>query len=133
VQFFRLRFRAFNWVALLAVFALAFAPTVSHALAASGQGGFNPWAEVCSTAGNAVSAAAAQAAGTEAPAPAGLQHLEHCPLCGIGAQVPVLPLSPPAAFIGADGAHFLPLLFAHAPRPLFAWAAAQPRGPPSAS
>jgi len=27
----------------------------------------------------------------------------------------------------------LPALFLHAPRPLFAWTAAQPRAPPSAS
>lgn len=123
----------------MAIFGLALAPTVSHALAAGGQGGFNPWAEICSAAGQAVSSAAAHAAGGErsapssAPEPAGLQHLEHCPLCGIGAQVPLLPPAAPAAFAPAGGAHFVPLLFAQAPRPLFAWAAAQPRGPPLVS
>jgi len=134
VHFFRTRLRACTWVALLAIFGLALAPTVSHALASSGQGGFNPWAEVCSSNGATVSVAAAHAGGKPAPAaPAGLQHLEHCPLCGVGGHAPLLPLAPPPGFVAAAGAHFLPALFAHAPRPLFAWAAAQPRGPPSAS
>lgn len=106
---------------------LALAPTVSHALAASSPG--NPWAEICSVAGGKVVVAdAAGATGSQAEAGT---HLGHCPLCGQIGSAPALPVAESAASFAIAGADLLPALFAHAPSPLFAWAAAQPRAPPA--
>ena len=123
MQFIRRLFRPAAWLALVAMLGLALAPTVSHALAASGPG--NPWAEICSVAGGAK--VVADAAGTQADAGA---HLGHCPLCG---QVGAAPALPSAEYVPVriDGADALPSLFLHAPSTPFAWAAAQPRAPPA--
>lgn len=102
---------------------LALAPTVSHALAASGPG--NPWAEICSVAGGKVVVADI---GSEADAGS---HLGHCPLCGQLGSAPALPVAESSGSFAVDGADFLPALFAQSPSPLFAWAAAQPRAPPA--
>lgn len=124
MQAVRRLFRQATWLAICAMLGLALAPTVSHALAASGPG--SPWAEICSVAGGKV--VVADAAGSQADAGA---HLGHCPLCGQIGSAPVLP-SAEFAPGRIDGAHqHRPALFFHAPRPLFAWAAAQPRAPPT--
>jgi hypothetical protein len=126
VQTIRRLFRQATWLAIFAMLGLALAPTVSHALAASGPG--NPWAEICSVAGGKlVVADVAGAAGGQAEAGT---HLGHCPLCG---QIGSAPALPSAAFVPVRiaGAEHRPALFFHAPRLLFAWAAAQPRAPPS--
>lgn len=118
--------RALVWFAFAAILALAVVPTVSRLLAAA-QGG-PAWAEVCTPQGMKP---LAQQAGADEPQPAptaGL-HGDHCALCGLAA-VPFMP--PPAAtlaWVTAPGRD-LPPLFGAAPRPLFAWAAARPRGPP---
>ncbi len=126
MQAIRRLFRQATWLAICAMLGLALAPTVSHALAASGPG--NPWAEICSVAGGKlVVADAAGAADTQADAGT---HLGHCPLCGQIGHAPVLP-SAEFVPVRIDAAEHRPA-FVHAPRPLFAWAAAQPRAPPSA-
>ena len=112
----------FTWLALVAMFGLALAPSVSHALSASNAA--NPFTEICSAPpsdgtppGNTGSAA---------------MHLEHCALCCIAAQplgMPPAPLVLPAV---PDGAHFVAARFLDASHTLFAWTAAQPRGPPAA-
>ena len=56
MQVIRRLFRRATWFAIFAMLGLALAPTVSHALAASGPG--NPWAEICSVAGGKVVMAA---------------------------------------------------------------------------
>jgi hypothetical protein len=120
VQTLRRRLRAFTWIALFAMFGLALAPTVSHAVNASN--GSNPWAEICSTAnGN----------GAGLPTlPGTLNHIDHCPLCGHGAGP--LGLPPSAALVlplPTRDVHVVPLADA-AVAHLFTWAAAQPRAPP---
>ena len=124
MQAIRRLFRQATWLAIFAMLGLALAPTVSHALAASGPG--NPWAEICSVAGGTL--VVADAAGTQAEAGA---HLGHCPLCGHLGDAPALPVAESAGALVVDGADFLPALFAQSPSPLFAWAAAQPRAPPA--
>lgn len=124
MQSIRRLFRPATWLALVAMLGLALAPTLSHALAASGPG--NPWAEICSVAGG--KAVAAQAPGALADAGT---HLGHCPLCGQVGDVPALPGTeyvPPRV----DAAEQRPALFLRAPHTLFAWTAAQPRAPPLA-
>jgi len=124
VQAVRRFFRQATWLAIFAMLGLALAPTVSHALAASGPG--NPWAEICSVAGGKV--VVADATGSEAEAGS---HLGHCPLCGQLGSAPALPMAESSGSFAVDGADFLPALFAQSPSPLFAWAAAQPRAPPA--
>jgi hypothetical protein len=115
---------------LFAIFALvgmAMAPTFSQVvMAASGV----QWVEVCSAAGSRWMPVDS----SQAPSPdasGSVVDMSNCPACchlGHSAGLPPAPLAL-AAFIG--GAHAVPALFLHAPRPLFAWAAAQPRGPPA--
>ena len=124
MQTIRRLFRQATWLAIFAMLGLALAPTVSHALDASGPG--NPWAEICSVAGGQVMAD--EAAGARGDAGA---HLGHCPLCGHLGTAPALPASPSTIVALLDGADYLPAAFAELPRPRFAWAAAQPRAPPS--
>jgi hypothetical protein len=128
----RHRSRCLAWVAFLAIFALVLVPTVSRALSAA-QGG-SGWAEVCTPQGTKVVALdAAGRASTSQPAGGATPHLDHCPLCGLGGGA-VLP-PPVSTFRPAFArlAQWRPPLFFGAPRPLFAWSAAQPRAPPYSS
>lgn len=109
--------------------ALVLLPTVSHALAFA-QGGKTAWAEVCTPQGmKLVALDDAPGAGDMTP-PQGDIHLEHCPYCTLSGQSNAMPPAPPAAPALLAGADALPLLFLQAPRTLFAWRSAQPRGPP---
>lgn len=137
---FRLRqpLRRLTWVALIAIFGLALAPTISHALAHA-QGG-SVWAEVCTPQGMKLVAAADASADVDAdgqPAPAdgtaSLNHLEHCPLCGLSGAALALPPAPVALTLPLTSASLVPRLFLRAPRPMFSWAPAQPRAPPAAA
>lgn len=90
-----------RWIATwLAVFGLVFAPTLSKAMAALGGGA--DWVEVCSSQGNRLvpataDASAQQAADSDAAGKALLHQLSsHCPLCGIAAAGNLAP--PPAPF-----------------------------------
>ncbi|MFO1341053.1 MAG: DUF2946 domain-containing protein [Burkholderiaceae bacterium] len=119
--------RRWSWVAFVAIFALAIVPTVSRLLATA-QGG-SAWAEICTPQG--MKPLAQQAGADEpAPGPQASLHGDHCALCGLSAT----PFAPPPAatpVLAAAPGRVLPPLFGAAPRPLFAWAAAQPRGPPA--
>jgi Protein of unknown function (DUF2946) len=124
----RLHLRQLCWVALLAVFGLAVAPTISHAMAgAQAKAG---WTEVCTPQGSQW-VSLADSGGPAQPDTAG-SHLEHCPLCGLAGAAVGLPPAAPAVQPPAGLQHAVPRLFLQSPRPLFAWAAAQPRGPPAA-
>ena len=129
--FFR-RPRLSLWIACLAILLNALAPSISHALAAH-KGSPSRLIEICTVAGTRVvadgDAAMSKPAGSDA------QHreaLEHCPYCSIHAGSDGLP--PPALIVlqPADRGAAMPLLFYAAPRPLFSWSAARPRGPPLA-
>jgi hypothetical protein len=111
-----------HWVAFVAILSLALAPTLSRAIAHM-QGDVS-WGAVCTASPPALAA--------EAPASwPGATHLDHCPLCAVGAQ----PFAPPVAaqpLVADDVAgHVLPRLPPEHARPR-AWLVAHPRGPPSA-
>jgi len=109
--------------------ALALLPTVSHALAFA-QGGKSAWAEVCTPQGMKL-VALDDAPGADGTTPAqAASHLDHCPYCTLSGQAAGMPPAPPAAPGLLAGAEAVPLLFLQAPRTLFAWRSAQPRGPP---
>ncbi len=111
------------------MFALALLPTLSHALA----GRNTAWAEVCTPQGTRLvaldGAQRSDIAGRGVPMKV-QSHLEHCPYCAL--QAPALGLPPAATSVLQPPllAHAVPALFLHAPRTLFAWRSAQPRGPP---
>jgi len=124
----RHRLRRLTWIALTAMLALALLPTLSHALAfARGDGAL---AEICTPQG-----AKLVAPGGETPAPDGtlLGHLDHCPLCSLHGAALGLPPVAVRHVEPSSLAHAVPPLFLAAPRRLFAWSAARPRGPPSFS
>lgn len=120
------------WLATFAILLAALSPTVSHAMAAV-RGGAS-WVEVCTATGPALVKVAGEPA-PAAPAKGGsapdLAHFDHCPFCSTHAGTAGLPPAA-AALPVVTGAPTLPELFLRAPRPLFAWAAGQPRAPPTA-
>ncbi|OYT85553.1 MAG: hypothetical protein CFE46_17560 [Burkholderiales bacterium PBB6] len=128
----RRRLQRLSWIAFFAIFGLAFAPTISHAMAAAA--GNSLYTEVCTPQGTRLVSLAdgSEASGPEASlsGAAGL-HFDHCPLCGLGGQAPLPPSAPPTDALATPAlSHAVPRLFLQAHRPLFAWAAAQPRAPP---
>lgn len=120
------------WFACFAILMAALAPSISHALAATNGSGTS-WVEICSTTGiKAIKVVESTAPGDEFPAETML-HFADCPYCLLHADVPALPhLVSVALPLNADASAF-PFLFYQSPRPLFMWAAAQSRAPPSAS
>lgn len=123
--------RRLSTIALLAIFALALMPTLSRLLAHST--GNSAWVEVCTPQGLKQLAVADDGVTVKPVSPAmlGLSHLDHCPLCGLGSAVPPLPPALATWALPEGAREGPPPLFAAAPRPLFAWATARPRGPPT--
>ena len=123
--------RKLVWLALTAMLALSLLPTVAHALSfAKGEPG--RLAEICTAQGSQWVSVEGTPSDRDAPA-TGIGHLEDCPYCShasaAAALPPTLPAMPVRLLAGAEA----PPLFLNAPRTLFAWASAQPRGPPSLS
>lgn len=116
---------------MFAMLGIALAPTVSHALmAASGA----QWTEICSTGGSRwVPLPASTGQQGEMPvAPSNAVDMPHCPLCcHLGGDTGLPPVQAHTVVFLNDAAHKVPALFLRAPRTLFAWATAQPRGPPA--
>lgn len=125
---FRLRLfrRLFGWVALLAILGGALAPAISHAVY---QQTGKSFLEICTAQGTRLIAVDADAD----PGKGSAQHvvMEHCPFCVPHAgSLGLLPTTELVFNLPADGFNFYPPLYFSAPRPLFAWASAQPRAPP---
>jgi hypothetical protein len=117
----------FVWLALFALLLNAFAPTVSHALAASRPA--LP-VDVCSVDGGASFAAAAALLMQHQDTHAGMGMLDDCGYCLTHAGSHGVPPPVHAPVPALQGSEPRPLLFYHAPRPLAVWLAAVPRGPP---
>ncbi len=120
------------WLAIWALLFAALAPTLSHAVrAATPDAG---WVEVCTVAGSKWVQLSQSADDAGAPdSDPGLHALEHCPACSAYTPAPGLPPSDYATLLQLSLGDALPSLFLQAPHTLFAWASAQPRGPPSQS
>jgi hypothetical protein len=121
------------WIAGFAILFGALAPTVARAMAAWSGGGA-AWTEICTSAGLV---RAAVPAGDEAPADSGSGRSRFggidCPYCLHHADS----LPAPAAarvFVAAEACsqHAPPAAWRQ-PRPIHAWASAQPRAPPLVS
>jgi hypothetical protein len=126
----RRRLRSLAWIALLAVWALAVLPAVSRALASAG--GAHGWVEVCSAQGSRMVPNSAREAGGW-PVPASIGHVDHCPLCVLGADQAPLPPAAGAPAKPVAGACALSPWPGRAARGLSDWAGAQPRAPPALS
>ena len=114
-----------TWLSLVLMLVLALVPTVSRALASVDPGG--PWAEVCSVGGSRLVLADA---GADSQAPGATSHLDHCPLCGVGAGPLGLPVEVAThAAPRAEAARWLTWPPSAVPV-LHGWTTVRPRGPP---
>lgn len=126
----RKQLRGLVWLALAAMLALALLPTFAHALNFA-QGGKSSLAEICTPRGLQWVQIDGAPADTEPPA--AVDHMEDCPYCSRAMSMPGLPPTVLQLHLQPAAGGARPPLFLHAPRTLFAWASAQPRGPPQSA
>ena len=117
-------------VATFAMLLAALAPAITSALAAANDQHVR-WTAVCTADGARLVPVPTDADGT--PVAPKSHQIDHCPFCAPHGASVALP--PPAAGVVpvVAGADPVPQLFLAAPRPLYAWAFAQPRAPPAFS
>jgi DUF2946 family protein len=115
------------WIAMFAILLGALAPALSHALSHAGSG--KRTVQVCTVAGMKMVAIDDKRDHGKAGG-AKLLPGEHCAFCATHGGAPTLPSAPLHPFGARDSADHFPALFFSAPRPLFVWAASQPRAPP---
>ena len=112
-----------RWIALFAILAVTFAPSITGLLSASrGQ----LWDQVCS----ATSPALSRPATTDDGSPATPHAFEHCPYCALHADLAPPPDARQASPGSAIAFRARPAAFVHAPRATAVWTSAQPRAPP---
>jgi hypothetical protein len=129
------------WAALWAMITMATMPTISHAIVRfSAPAGAPMVMEVCTTRGVERISMAPGLQLTDPSKDAGSKTLpashdlnaEHCPMCGQSGHSAMPP--PAQSLLKLPGlSDTPPRLFLLAPRPLFAWLQARPRGPPQIS
>jgi len=141
----RHRLQHLSLIALLAIFGLVFAPTISHALAqGASQAALNGSVEICTPQGLHVIAIAAESAANDTASavdPAGADMLpvsndhssciDHCAMCGLAARMSLCLPSPVALWRGNEAA--TASYPASEEQPLHSGIAnvgAQPRAPP---
>lgn len=115
------------WIASFAILLNALAPSISHALGA--QRGL--LGEVCTTDRSGLALAALAAATADDGQDGSARAMASaCPFCFTHAGSPAILPPARAPLLAPRLQHARPQLFFAAPRPLFAWTAARPRGPP---
>ena len=113
------------WIACLAMLFAALAPSVSHAMSATGG---NVWTEICSAAGITM-IKAPQGQGDPVDADSA-SHLEHCAFCATH-PTDIVPLPGGVGYAPVlSGRDIYPRLFYQSPSPLAAWTRAHSRAPP---
>ena len=118
------------WIACIAIFLAALAPTVSRALTVA-SGLAVPSLEICSVAGGMTMLPATLS--TDAPDTSkGSMRMVDCPCCSMHAATLDIPPTSLVLVSGEILTGLLPLLFYQSATPLFAWTPVQPRGPPAA-
>ncbi|GAB3253222.1 DUF2946 domain-containing protein [Chitinimonas naiadis] len=127
----RPRYRLCLWIAALAILASAVMPALGQ-MRTTGKFDALVWAELCSSTGNK-RVVVSGVLPTTPMDDGGLLHTKHCPYCLVPAATTALPPASPLILPLVLGGAVRPPQFYAAPRPLFAWAAAQPRGPPIVS
>jgi hypothetical protein len=120
----------FGWTVLVAFLFGLFTPVLSHAMAlATAQPPSTYLSEICSASGTRHVLVVDDAGETTAPP---VPDMSHCDLCCSHQHAAMAP--PPyacALLVASLERDPYPPLFYQAPRPQFAWTAAQSRGPPS--
>jgi hypothetical protein len=122
-----------TWIACLAILFNAFAPLVSHAMAAPAAAGFSAMAgmEVCTALGMKTMAFSAADPDRDDGKPH--KTMNHCGYCAVHAATYGLPPPMTAVFAPPAGRDAWPPLYYRSSRILFPWALAQPRAPPAVS
>jgi hypothetical protein len=123
------KLRIAAWLASCAMLAGSLTPAVTHLLAAFAPAAA-PWSVLCTSTGFVRVAPPYESSSPLPPKDTGKFADTHCPFCLPHAGAFALPSSPTVAILAAEPLHFLPTLFRQSPRPLHAWATAQPRAPP---
>jgi hypothetical protein len=121
------------WLACVAILFGLFAPSVAHALAAP-DGAAGNWSEICTALGvklvKVTDAATGEPSSPEiSDSDAHEPYGKHCAYCQSDSSPALPPVHLPVLFIAVDMQR-APRLFYRSPRPLFAWASANPRAPP---
>jgi hypothetical protein len=117
------------WLGCFAILLAALAPSISHALAFANQS--NSFAtEICTAEG--LQSMGMYESHDSSPTQHDL-HFEDCPFCSTHAASAGLVPSPEWVLPFSEGMSIRPALFYQSPHPLFIWAAAQSRAPPSRS
>ncbi|MBL0143792.1 MAG: DUF2946 domain-containing protein [Betaproteobacteria bacterium] len=118
-------------IAMFAMLLAGLAPAITSALSAA-NGQHTRWVAVCTADGARLVSVPTDADGV--PVAPKTHAIDHCPFCSPGAAAPMLPPTAAVAVpLTAGSDPVPPLLLLLAPRPLFTWAAVQPRAPPRAS
>lgn len=122
--------RCTRWTALVALVLATLAPSVAHALRHV-RGEMLPWSQICTTTGAMRQVIVTGDDGV--PSESRAHAFEQCVYCALqhGNAAP-----PPSSALPIEPGRLaqpVPALVLHAPRPLFAWSAAQPRAPPQDS
>ena len=114
---------------MLAILFGVFAPSVSHAFAATAAA--RDYVEICTAHGvQVVQVDTGHATAGDDGALA--RHAGHCGHCLTHTNPVAMPPPTPFVFATLGGRDVFPPLFYRAPRPLTAWIAANPRAPPAA-
>jgi hypothetical protein len=124
MQTLRVRRAIAIWLAAVAVFFGALAPSISHAV---GAGHSSTWVEICSLQGTKL---VRVGDGDREPIPVTKHLLEHCPYCSLHMPSLALPPSGSSPLVLLDLRDDFPVAFFSASRTLYAWVSAQPRAPP---
>lgn len=130
MNFRAIRRRVTAGIATFAMLLAALAPAVTSALAAA-NGQHVRWTAVCTPDGARLVPVPTDADGV--PIAPKAHQVDHCPFCAPNAPGAALPPGTMPTVPVVSGAEPVPPLFLLAPRPLHAWATAQPRAPPFAS
>jgi hypothetical protein len=118
-----------SWIACTAMLMGALAPAISHAALRDVPAG---WVEICSVTGAKFVRAVEGGTRSQEPVESPVSHaMQHCPYCALHAPLTGLPPAQPAGLRLLALGFEQPALFLQSPRPLFAWASAQPRAPPA--
>lgn len=106
--------RLASWIALVAIMALTFMPTIASALSERAAS-----ADICS----------ADASRSRTPAQ-GQHTLAHCPYCALHAELALPPGPASAAAVTPPRFGAVPVAFLQGPRARGIWSTSQPRAPP---
>lgn len=128
----RRRLPWFSRLALLAAWALAIVPSLSHAWSWA-EGRSPDVLQICTAEGMRWVDAATGSVSDADPTTTGLSghSLEHCPYCHAPNAWAALPAADRTLDVVSPATEALPERFLQAPRTAHAWCGAQPRAPPS--